>query len=125
MARISQLARYTAISRGSNACTILDGTIFGIDADCDGTRDANQQAYALPSGVILDTTGPATDSMDFATAPTAVASPFTITFNSRGGTSVTPTASLIYVAGWGNSAAITVSGAGRSRSWRYNGSTWY
>lgn len=125
VARISQLARYTAIRQGANACTVLNGRIFGIDANCDGTVDANLSAYALPSSITLEDTGPATTGMDFSTAPTAVVSPYTITFTSRGSTTVAPTANLIYVAGWGNSAAVTVSGAGRARSWRYNGSAWY
>ena len=113
VSRIVQLARYTAIRQGSDACTVLDGTIFGIDADCDGARDANQQSYALPTG------------MNYSTAPTPVDPPFAMTFNSRGSTDVAPTASLVYLTGWGNSAAVTISGAGRARNWRYTGDTWY
>ena len=125
VSRILQLARYTAIRQGSDACTVLDGTIFGIDADCDGARDANQQSYALPSGIALDSAGPDPTGMNYSTAPTPVDPPFAMTFNSRGSTDVAPTASLVYLAGWGNSAAVTISGAGRARNWRYSGDTWY
>jgi len=125
VSRIVQLARYTAIRQGSDACTVLDGTIFGIDADCDGARDANQQSYALPSGISLDSAGPDPVGMNYSTAPTPVDPPFVMTFNSRGSTAVAPTASLVYLAGWGNSAAVTISGAGRARNWRYTGDTWY
>ena len=122
--RTMQLARYTAIQQGSNACTVLVGNTFGADADCDGALDPNAMAVVLPSGVTMTDTGPATTGMNFSTDPTAVASPFTVTFNSRGSTTVAPTASLIYLTGWGNSTAVTVSGAGRARTWQYNGDIW-
>ena len=130
--RVMQLARYTAIRQGSNACTVLVGTIFGIDAidnvagtpGCDGALDPNAMAIALPSGVSMTDTGPVTTGMNFSTAPVAVADPFAITFTSRGGTTDSPTVDLIYLTGWGNSTAVTVSGAGRARTWQYNGSTW-
>ena len=126
VSRILQLARYTAIRQGSDACTVLDGTIFGIDADCDGARDANQQSYALPTGITLENTGPDPGGMNYSTAPTPVPPPdFVMRFNTRGSTNVAPTASLVYLAGWGNSAAVTISGAGRARHWRYSGDTWY
>ena len=122
--RMMQLARYTAIQQGSNACTVLAGNMFGADADCDGALDPNAMAIALPSGVTMTGTGPATTGMNFSTAPVAVAAPFAITFTSRGGTTDSPTVDLIYLTGWGNSTAVTVSGAGRARTWQYNGSTW-
>ena len=125
VSRIVQLARYTAIRQGSNACTVLDGTIFGIDADCDGARDANQQSYALPTGITLENTGPDPGGMNYSTAPTPVDPPFVMTFNTRGSTNVAPVASLVYLTGWGNSAAVPISGAGRARHWRYSGATWY
>ncbi|MBI1955313.1 MAG: prepilin-type N-terminal cleavage/methylation domain-containing protein [Acidobacteria bacterium] len=122
--RMMQLARYTAIRQGSNACTVLVGNIFGADADCDGALDPNAMAIVLPSGVSLTGAGPATTGMNFSTDPVAVADPFMITFTSRGSTTDSPAIDLIYLTGWGNSTAVTVSGAGRARAWQYIGGTW-
>ena len=122
--RMMQLARYTAIQQGSNACTVLVGNIFGADADCDGALDPNAMAIALPSGVSMTDAGPATNGMNFSTAPVAVADPFAITFNSRGSTTDSPAVDLVYLTGWGNFTAVTVSGAGRARTWQYDGAAW-
>ncbi|MBI4460658.1 MAG: GspH/FimT family pseudopilin [Acidobacteria bacterium] len=122
--RLMQMARFAAIRQGSSACTVLEGNILGVDADCDGLWDPTATAVALPSGVILIDSGPATDEMNFSTDPVAVPDPFVITFNSRGITTISPTVSLIYVTGWDRFAAVSVSGSGRARTWRYDGETW-
>lgn len=133
VSRMTQLARYTAIRQGAMSCTLLAGNLFGVDADCDGAFANNDLQYLLPSGVIPDTTGPATDSMNFSTAPDPVTdASLVIAFNARGNKIVAPgdptletTVRAIFLTGWGNTSAITVSGAGRARSWRYSGETWY
>lgn len=125
LTRMMQLARMTAIQQGSNACTVLQGRLFGMDANCDGALGNTERAYALPNGITLSAAGPAATGMNFPTTPVAVASPFAITFNSRGNTTVSPVASLIYITGWGNNKAVTVSGAGRTRSWSYDGTSWH
>jgi Tfp pilus assembly protein FimT len=123
--RITQLARHRAISQGSNACVLLNGGLFGLDGNCNGTLDANEQAVNLAAGVSLTDTGPgSTDGMNFSSAPTAVSSPFVITFNPRGNTTVSPTVSVVYLTGWTLFRAVTVTGSGRARTWQYNGSAW-
>lgn len=136
MTRLMQQARYAAIQRGGNSSVrqVVRGgrNFFAVDRDCDGTAGNTEQAYAIPLSVSLSATGPATGSLIFSAAPTPVPDPFVITFNARGNKIVSctnPTASaatsLIYVTGWGNNNAVTVTGAGRARSWRYDGSAWH
>ena len=125
MSRMVQLARYAAIRQGSPACTVLEGTFFGVDTNCSGALDNIEQRFALPVGVTLSAVGPATTTMDFSAAPTVVASPYVITFTARGSSAASPTVSLVYITGWGNTNAVTVTGTGRARSWRYSGSAWH
>ena len=123
--RVMQLARYSAIRQGGNSCTVLVGRFFGADVNCNGALGNTEFQMNLPIGVSLTNAGPGTTAgMDFSAAPTAVVTPFVITFNSRGSTTVSPTASVIYLTGWGKFTAVTVTGAGRAHTWQYNGTTW-
>lgn len=133
VARLTQLARYTAIRQGAMACTLLEGNFFGVDADCDGALAANDLRYVLPSGVSPSKDVPPMDSMNFTAEPELVDDDaLVISFNARGNKIAAPddptietTVRVIFLEGWGNTSAITVSGAGRARSWRYTGETWF
>lgn len=136
MTRLMQQARYAAIQRGGNSAVrqVVRGgrSFFAVDRDCDNAAGNTEQAYAIPLRVSLSNTGPATGNLIFSAPPTPVADPFVITFNARGNkiiscTNATASAapSLIYVTDGSNTNAVTVSGAGRARGWRYDGSAWH
>ncbi|MBI4463573.1 MAG: prepilin-type N-terminal cleavage/methylation domain-containing protein [Acidobacteria bacterium] len=132
IARLTQLARYTAIRQGGISCTLFTGGLFGVDSNCDGAFANNDLQYAMPNGVTPSTTGPATTTMNFSAAPSPVTdTSLVIAFNARGNKIVAPAdptletaVRIIFLTGWGNTSAVTVSGAGRTRSWRYVGATW-
>jgi type II secretory pathway pseudopilin PulG len=128
VSRFVQLARYAAIRRNAPACTLIQGRFFGVDTDCDGAFASSDSRYTLPAGIVVHATGPGTvDGMNFSDTPVPAdpSYPAPVTFNARGNTALSPAVGVIYLEGWGNYSAVTVTGVGRARSWRYNGSTWY
>lgn len=141
VSRIVQQARYVAINQGSDACTLLAGNQFGIDANCNGAFDTTGPAVPIegriqiPLGVTVVQTHPdsiSTSSMPFPSDPTEfTCGTFAARFNSRGskttvcgnptGVAVT---NKLFVTGWGTTNAVTITGTGRAKSWRWDGTTW-
>ena len=133
LSRMVQQARYSAISQGTDVCTVLAGNQFGIDPDCDGALASTDTRIQLPVGVTVDQTSTiSTATMPFPAAPTTFScATFVVTFNSRGSkTSACGTASgvaathVLFMTAWGGTNAVTVTGTGRARSWRWDGSAW-
>ena len=133
VSRMVQQARYAAISQGTDVCTVLAGNQFGIDANCDGALASTDPRVQLPVGVTVDQTSTlSTATMPFPAVPTTFScSTFVVTFNSRGSKmSACGTASgvavthVLFMTGWGGTNAVTVTGTGRARSWRWDGSAW-
>lgn len=130
--RMFSTARYVAINQGSNACTVLQNRQYGVDTNCNGTLDNTETRMAVPNGVSLASSGPALTGLPFPTTPAIVScANFAITFNNRGTkTTVCGTATggavtnIIFIAGWGNTRAVTITGIGRARTWTYTGTTW-
>lgn len=131
-----QQTRYVAINQGSDACTLLAGNQFGIDANCNGALDSTEIRIQIPIDVTVQTSSSSTStsSMPF---PTGTMQEFTCgtyaaRFNSRGSkTDVCGTTGfgvvithILYVTGWGNTNAVTITGTGRAKSWRWDGAAW-
>ncbi len=129
--RMIQMARYVAIRQGTNACTFSDiflgATTLRVDANCNVAVDPNEANTAfivLPVGVTLTNVGPAPAGMPFPAPPVPVTAPFAVTFTPRGTKTAPTTTEIIYMTGFGMTYAVTVSSAGRTRSWRFDGTTW-
>lgn len=133
LSRMVQQTRYVAINQGQDACTLLAGSEFGIDPDCDGAFSANDIRVLVPLGVqVQQTSAISTTSMPFPSDPTPfTCGTFAARFNSRGSkTSVCGTATgmavtnKLFVTDGTDTNAVTITGTGRARTWRWNGSAW-
>jgi len=137
VSRLIGVARYSGITRSRNTCLLFTSNQFGIDGDCDAaftTADtAADTRVQIPSGVtVSSTTTLSLASLPFSPAPTAIScANYAITFNTRGNkTSVCGTTTggavtnIFFLSGWGNTAAVTVTGTGRARSWQFLNGAW-
>lgn len=128
VSRLIGVARYAAIVQGREQCTLFAGDQFGLDPNCDGAFDPTDTRVQIPNGVIVDQIPPAGVPQSGSLFDCTT---YDITFNTRGSkTRVCRTITVgtvthaFYLTGWGNTTAVTVTGTGRARSWRYLNGAW-
>lgn len=142
VSRTIGVTRYAAISQGGNACTLFAGNQFGQDLNCNGSftaiaADRRESRVQIPIGVTLSTMPPAgvtANGMPFSPLPTPFpggCTAYVINFNPRGNkAAVCGTATggavtnVLFLTGWNNTTAVTITGTGRARSWRYISGAW-
>jgi Tfp pilus assembly protein FimT len=137
VSRLIGVARYAGITQGRNSCTLFAGNQFGQDLNCDGAFGSTEVRVQIPVGVTVSQAPPGgvtTAGLPFSPAPTQIPSACTtyaVAFSPRGNkASVCGTASggaethVFFLTGWNNTTAITITGTGRARSWRFISGTW-
>ena len=137
VSRLIGVIRYTAIAQGQVGCTLFAGNQFGQDLLCGGTFDATETRVQIPNGVTLSQTPPGgvtTTGLPFSPVPTQLpggCTTYAITFSTRGNkAAVCGTATggavthVFFLTGWNNTTAVTITGTGRARSWRYISGSW-
>ncbi len=137
VSRMVGVARFTGISQGSASCTLFVGNQFGVDRNCSNALEFTETRVQIPAGVTLSPTlppGVTWNGIPFSPLPTELptsCTTYVIAFNPRGSKTTvcgTATAGAIvngfFLTGWGNTTAVTITGAGRARSWRFIGGAW-
>jgi len=137
VSRIIGVARYAGIAQGRNSCTLYTGRQFGLDPDCNGAFATTDTRVQIPAGVTVGLSPPVgitATGLPFSPTPDefpVACGTLRITFNTRGAktfvcTTATggATSNVFFLAGWNNTSAVTITGTGRARSWRYINGAW-
>ena len=133
VSRMVGVARFTGISQGSISCTLFMDNQFGVDQDCNGAFGNTETRVQIPNSVtVSNSTSLSLTSLPFSPAPSTIScATYAMRFNTRGGkTRVCGAATggavthIFFLTDGTNETAVTITGTGRARSWRYLGGAW-